>query len=56
MIFQKQKKVTSSGARPDDHWMILDQESNAYPTELTWHVLLCLRLFRSLYNHALKSP
>ena len=33
MILQQHKKVTSSGALPDDHW--IKRESNAYPSELT---------------------
>ena len=34
------QKKFSSGACPDDHWI----KSNAYPTELPWHVPVSLRL------------
>ena len=33
-------------------WWSLDEESNAYPSELTWHVLVS-ETFRSLNSYAL---
>ena len=36
--FTAAKKVTSSGAQTDDHW-IKSLTCKAYLTELAWHVL-----------------
>ena len=45
--FTAAKNVTSSGARPVDHWisrLSLFQEFNTEPTELVWHNRVSLRL------------
>ena len=54
-ISQEPKKVTSSGSRPDDHWikrLSLVQDFNALPTELVWMAWAYKsETFRLLYSH-----